>query len=89
MVPICFAHSLSYSVSVALASMCLLTLTFIHNELDGGANWAIRNLANGLAYAAFGSGATLIAGFNPHRLDGIAITAICVNAVVVATTIHA
>lgn len=63
LVPVCFLLSLCYSVEVLYSSIALVALTIIYDELNiHAAHWAARNIVNGLGFASFESGATLIAG---------------------------
>ncbi|KAM4065779.1 ubiA prenyltransferase family protein [Hirsutella rhossiliensis] len=86
---VCIVQSYGYSIQVVFASVALLTLTFAHNELGGHAHFVARNLLNSGGISCFEWGATLVAGSSPHGLDQVAQRAICVNAVIIFTTIHA
>ncbi|KAF9558398.1 hypothetical protein CPC08DRAFT_736438 [Agrocybe pediades] len=89
LVPACFLVSIAYSVEALYASISLVFLTFLYDELGAhSAHWAIRNAVNAGGFAAFEAGATLLAGRNPHRLDNIGILAICFSAGIFATTIQ-
>ena len=62
-VPACWALSALYSAQTFYASVALVALTVIYNELAAHKrHWAIRNLVNALGFAAFEAGATLVAG---------------------------
>lgn len=63
LVPICFSISLAMSVECLYASVCLVALTMIYNELGAHSNhWVIRNIMNAVGLGSFGWGASLIAG---------------------------
>jgi 1,4-dihydroxy-2-naphthoate octaprenyltransferase len=44
---------------------------------------------NGLGYAAFATGAVLLASPNRHALDEISLDALCISLALITTTIHA
>ncbi|KAI0062573.1 hypothetical protein BV25DRAFT_1803812 [Artomyces pyxidatus] len=90
LVPTCWALSALYSTEVLGASMAFITFTILYNERSGhSGHFLIRNLVNAAGYAAFETGATLIAGGNSHTLDRTAILSIYCSAGIVATTIQA
>ncbi|KAJ7654919.1 UbiA prenyltransferase family [Mycena rosella] len=90
LVPICGALSACYSVETVYASVALVCLTIIYNELSAhSGHWAVRNTVNAAGFASFEVGATLVAGGNPHILDDVAILSIAISAGIFATTIHA
>lgn len=62
LVPICFAVSGLYSAQTAFASIALVAVTIIYNELSAhSGHWAVRNLVNAVGLACFEAGSTLIA----------------------------
>lgn len=66
LVPICFAVSALYSVQTVYASIALVTLTILYDELGAHAgHWSTRNIVNGAGFAAFEWGSTLVAGEVP------------------------
>ncbi|KAI0819210.1 UbiA prenyltransferase family-domain-containing protein [Trametes gibbosa] len=88
-VPLCWRFSALYSVETVWASVVLAGLTFLYNELTAHRqHWVIRNVVNALGFASFEVGATLIAGSDPTRLDGIAMCSVLASAGIFATTIH-
>jgi len=90
LVPACWALSACYSLETFYASIALVALTVIYDELGAhSSHWLVRNLVNAAGFAAFETGATLIAGNDPHRLDGIGFMSICASAGIFATTIQA
>ncbi|KAI0313069.1 UbiA prenyltransferase family [Amylostereum chailletii] len=90
LVPACWALSACYSLETIYASVALVTLTVIYDELHAHAgHWTVRNTVNALGFASFEVGATLVAGSNPHALDSTGILAVCISAGIFATTIHA
>ncbi|KAJ7756756.1 UbiA prenyltransferase family-domain-containing protein [Mycena maculata] len=96
LIPMCGALSVCYSVETVYASIALVMLTIIYNELEAhSGHWLVRNTVNAAGFASFEVGATLVAGkcywlrYNPRRLDDIAILSIAISAGIFATTIHA
>ena len=55
------------SCPVALAFRPFSVFTIMHNELEGHRYWYMKNLTNGLGFAALGFGAVLIAGTSSCR----------------------
>ncbi|RDX47517.1 hypothetical protein OH76DRAFT_1354186 [Lentinus brumalis] len=90
LVPICWAYSALYSIETLYASMALVALTVIYDELGAHRmHWAIRNLVNALGFCAFETGATLVAaGRDPTTLDGVALWSIAASTGIFFTTIH-
>ena len=63
LIPICLLHSSLYSLQTVYASVAFALLTIIYNELHVDAGfWLLRNTVNGLGFAAFEWGTTLLAG---------------------------
>lgn len=63
LVPVCFLFSALYSRETVYASMALVALTIIYDELGAHArHWLIRNIVNGAGFASFEWGSTLVAG---------------------------
>ncbi|KAF9552396.1 hypothetical protein CPC08DRAFT_646965 [Agrocybe pediades] len=90
LVPVCFILSLAYSVEVLCVSIALVFLTFLYDELGAHAgHWIVRNAVNAAGFAAFESGATLIAGKDAHYLSNVGVLSICFSAGIFATTIQA
>ncbi|KAL1937899.1 hypothetical protein VTO73DRAFT_12792 [Trametes versicolor] len=88
-VPVCLRFSALYSAETVYASFALAFLTLLYNELTAHRrHWAIRNLVNAIGFASFEVGATLVAGANPTRLDGIALCSVLASTGIFATTIH-
>ncbi|KAI0827783.1 UbiA prenyltransferase family [Trametes gibbosa] len=88
-VPLCWRLSAFYSVETVWASVALVALTLIYNELTAHRrHWIIRNVVNALGFGSFEVGATLIAGADPTRLDGIALCSVLASIGIFATTIH-
>ncbi|KAI0657839.1 UbiA prenyltransferase family-domain-containing protein [Cubamyces menziesii] len=88
-IPICWRISALYSVETFYASVANVALTILYNELSAHkGHWIIRNVVNGLGFASFEVGATLIAGSNPRRMDDIAICSVLASFGIFATTIH-
>lgn len=95
-VPICIVYSVLFGYEVTASSLLLATLIFVYNELKASTLWAPRNLLNGLAYALFEAGATVIASTGgPFQaqgvdaLDNVTIAAVCISLAVNTTTIFA
>ncbi|KAI0316409.1 UbiA prenyltransferase family [Amylostereum chailletii] len=91
LVPACWALSACYSLQTVYASIVLVALTVIYDELHAHAgNWLVRNTVNALGFASFEVGATFVAvsGPIPHALDGTGILALCISAGIFVTTIH-
>ncbi|EIW54163.1 uncharacterized protein TRAVEDRAFT_132393 [Trametes versicolor FP-101664 SS1] len=88
-VPVCLRLSALYSAETVYASIALAFLTLLYNELTAHRrHWVIRNLVNALGFASFEVGATLVAGADPTRLDGIALCSVLASTGIFATTIH-
>lgn len=63
LIPLCLVISALYSAQAVYASVMFAFLTFIYNELHADAGfWLVRNVVNGLGFAAFEWGTTLLAG---------------------------
>ena len=72
LVPICWAWSAWYSVETLYASIALVALTVIYDELGAHrGHWIVRNLVNALGFCSFETGATLVAGASPYLNCGI------------------
>lgn len=74
LVPSCLALSACYSPLVVVASLSLCVLTYIYNEMGMHSYWVGRHILNGLGFASFEMGSTLLASqFKPlvisHSLD--------------------
>ncbi|KAF7357998.1 S-adenosyl-L-methionine-dependent methyltransferase [Mycena venus] len=90
LMPMCWALSLTYSKEVMFASMALSVFTIMYNELRGsGAHFMTRYALNGLGFAAFEAGTTLIAKDDKSHLDNAGWLAIFLSASIFATTIYA
>ncbi|CAL1711939.1 unnamed protein product [Somion occarium] len=90
LVPVVWAYSYWYSVQALYASMALVALTIVYDEVGAhAAHYVIRNIVNGLGFASFEMGATLVASSDRTYLDSTAILAIFLSASIFATTIHA
>lgn len=69
LVPMCWALSLIYSKEAMFSSMALSAFTLMYNELRGsGAHFATRYVLNGLGFAAFEAGTTLVASSWIHSM---------------------
>ncbi|CAL1711928.1 unnamed protein product [Somion occarium] len=89
LVPVCWLYSLCYSVETFYASVALVALTYIYDEMGAhSGHWIVRNVVNACGFASFEMGATLVATRDRTYLDGVAILAICCSAGIFATTIH-
>ncbi|KAH9934290.1 UbiA prenyltransferase family-domain-containing protein [Fomitopsis serialis] len=89
LVPLCLAVSWLYSTEVLWASVALVALTIIYNELSAhGKGWIIRNLVNAAGFASFEVGATLVATHGHKDFDWIARSAVYASAGIFASTIH-
>ncbi|CDO69434.1 hypothetical protein BN946_scf184791.g29 [Trametes cinnabarina] len=89
LVPACWLLSSLYSPQTVYASIALVALTIIYDELGAhGRHWIIRNLVNALGFASFEVGATLVAGNDPGRLDSVALLSVIASTGIFATTIH-
>ncbi|KAF9021323.1 hypothetical protein BDZ89DRAFT_1200267 [Hymenopellis radicata] len=85
----CFALSYWYSTSVLSASIALVALTVIYNELGAHSHhWLTRNAVNAAGFASFEWGSTLVAGADSDSLTDISLLAICISFGIFATTIQ-
>ncbi|KAF7376877.1 S-adenosyl-L-methionine-dependent methyltransferase [Mycena sanguinolenta] len=90
LMPMCWALSLTYSKEVMFSSMALSVFTAMYNELGGsGSHFMIRYALNGLGFAAFEAGTTLVARHDKSCLDTAGWLAIFLSASIFATTIYA
>ncbi|KAI0310846.1 UbiA prenyltransferase family [Amylostereum chailletii] len=90
LIPLCFALSGCYSIEAVYASIALVALTIVCDEMHAhAAHWIIRNSVNALGFASFEVGATLVGGVNSHALDCTGVLAVCVSTGIFATTIRA
>ncbi|KAJ6603685.1 hypothetical protein B0H10DRAFT_642304 [Mycena sp. CBHHK59/15] len=72
------------------SSMALSAFTTMYNELRGsGAHFMFRYALNGLGFAAFEAGTTLVAKDDKTFLDGAGWLSIVLSASIFATTIYA
>jgi 4-hydroxybenzoate polyprenyltransferase len=63
LVPACLGLSAVYSVQTLYASIALVTLTIIYDDLRASARgWIVRNVVNACGFASFEVGSTLVAG---------------------------
>ncbi|KLO12994.1 hypothetical protein SCHPADRAFT_874683 [Schizopora paradoxa] len=89
LVPTCWTLSACYSLETFYASIALVALTIIYDELGAhSGHWVIRNLVNALGFVSFEVGASLIAGNNRRSLDSIARISILCSAGIFFTTIQ-
>ncbi|EKM50879.1 uncharacterized protein PHACADRAFT_212805 [Phanerochaete carnosa HHB-10118-sp] len=89
LVPICFGFSLLHSAEALYASATFVALTFIYNELHVASGfWVFRNILNGMGFAAFEWGTTLMAGADGQHLNSAAQFAIFSSAAIITTTIQ-
>ncbi|KAJ7190579.1 UbiA prenyltransferase family-domain-containing protein [Mycena pura] len=90
LMPACWALSRAYSPETMYASMALSAFTALYNEGRGsGAHFVLRYALNGLGFAAFEVGTTLVAKDDKSSLDGAGWLAIFLSASIFATTIFA
>ncbi|KAF7369626.1 S-adenosyl-L-methionine-dependent methyltransferase [Mycena venus] len=90
LLPLCWALSLAYSKEVMFSSMALSAFTVMYNELRGsGAHFMTRYALNGLGFAAFEAGTTLVAKDDKSCLDSAGWLAIFLSGSIFATTIFA
>ncbi|KAJ7502599.1 UbiA prenyltransferase family-domain-containing protein, partial [Mycena galericulata] len=90
LMPMCWALSLAYSKEVMYSSMALSAFTTMYNELRGsGAHFVFRYALNGLGFAAFEAGTTLVARNDKAHLDTAGWLAIFLSGSIFATTIYA
>ncbi|KAJ7319084.1 UbiA prenyltransferase family-domain-containing protein [Mycena albidolilacea] len=90
LMPVCWVLSLAYSREAMFASMALSVFTMMYNELRGsGAHFMFRYALNGLGFAAFEAGTTLVAKNDKSCLDNAGWLAIFLSASIFATTIFA
>ncbi|KAJ7152978.1 UbiA prenyltransferase family-domain-containing protein [Mycena filopes] len=90
LIPACALLSLCYSIETLYSSAALVLFTLIYNEMAAhSGHWLVRNTVNAAGFASFEVGATLIAGYDPHQLDGVGLLSIAISAGIFATTIHA
>jgi len=62
LVPSCWGLSLYYGYNVLYASIALVALTILYNELSThSSNFITRNVVNAAGFASFEAGATLVA----------------------------
>ncbi|KAH9888317.1 UbiA prenyltransferase family-domain-containing protein [Cubamyces lactineus] len=81
-------YSMIYSKQTMYASLLFSIFTIMHNELEGHRYWYLKNLTNGLGFAALGFGAVLITGANHERPDRVAVLSIIFSSCIFATTTH-
>ncbi|KAI0657836.1 UbiA prenyltransferase family-domain-containing protein [Cubamyces menziesii] len=81
-------YSMAYSKQTMYASLLFSVFTIMHNELEGHRYWYMKNLTNGLGFAALGFGAVLIAGANHEQPDRVAALSIIFSSCIFATTTH-
>ncbi|KAJ7616433.1 hypothetical protein FB45DRAFT_1105532 [Roridomyces roridus] len=90
LLPMCWALSWAYSQEVLYASLLLTAFTTMYNELGGsGSHFVVRYALNGLGFAAFEAGTTLVARNDRHSLDAAGWLAIILSGAIFATTIFA
>ncbi|KAJ7616114.1 UbiA prenyltransferase family-domain-containing protein [Roridomyces roridus] len=90
LLPMCWALSRAYSKEVMYASLWLTAFTSMYNELGGsGKHFAVRYLLNGLGFAAFEAGTTLVARDDRTLLDATGWLSIFLSGSIFATTIYA
>ncbi|KAI0067242.1 hypothetical protein BV25DRAFT_1819550 [Artomyces pyxidatus] len=89
LLPLCTFLSALYGVEVLGASVAVSALTFAYNEMGGHKTYYWRDSINAVGFCSFEAGAMLLAGPDARTLDHVEIWAICLNAAVYATTIHA
>ncbi|KAI0653348.1 UbiA prenyltransferase family-domain-containing protein [Cubamyces menziesii] len=88
LIPACWLLSAYYSRQTVYASVALCTFTVMHNELAMHNHWFMKNVLNGLGFASFEVGATLIAGTDRTRLDDVAVLSVIASAGILVTTMH-
>ncbi|KAJ7057649.1 UbiA prenyltransferase family-domain-containing protein [Mycena amicta] len=89
LLPMCWALSLLYSKETMFASMALAMFTWMYNELHGSSTSVTRYALNGLGFAAFEAGTTLVARSDKTRLDSAGWLAIFLSGCIFASTIYA
>ncbi|KAF8212577.1 hypothetical protein K438DRAFT_1902713 [Mycena galopus ATCC 62051] len=90
LMPMCWALSLAYSKEAMFSSMTLSVFVLMYNELRGsGAHFLTRYGLNGLGFAAFEAGTTLVAKDDKSCLDHAGWLAILLSGSIFATTIYA
>lgn len=68
LVPVCWLYSLCYSVETFYASVALVALTYIYDEMGAhSGHWIVRNVVNACGFASFEMGATLVASKFLHQ----------------------
>ncbi|KAF7300857.1 S-adenosyl-L-methionine-dependent methyltransferase [Mycena kentingensis (nom. inval.)] len=87
--PAVWCLSAAYSKETLGASVALSFFTWWYNELGGSGRMCERYLLNGLGFAAFEAGTTLIAGNDRSGLDRAGWLAIFLSGSIFATTIYA
>ncbi|KAF7289942.1 S-adenosyl-L-methionine-dependent methyltransferase [Mycena indigotica] len=87
--PACWLLSRAYSQETMFASMALSVFTWMYNELHGNSRSLSRYALNGLGFAAFEAGTTLVARDDKTTLDGPGRLAILLSGCIFATTIYA
>ncbi|KAJ7128761.1 UbiA prenyltransferase family, partial [Mycena crocata] len=90
LMPMCWALSLAYSKETMFVSMVLTAFTYMYNELHGsGWHFVSRYLLNGVGFAAFEAGTTLVAKDDKTFLDGAGKLAVFLSGSILFTTIYA
>ncbi|KAJ7057615.1 hypothetical protein C8F01DRAFT_991679 [Mycena amicta] len=98
LLPMCWALSLLYSKETMFASapnclkyysMALAMFTWMYNERHGSSLSVTRQALNGLGFAAFEAGTTLVARNDKTHLDSTGWLAIFLSGCIIATTIYA
>lgn len=60
--PLCWLLSLCYTIETFWASVVLVALTILYDELGAhSGNYVVRNVVNAAGFAAFEMGATMVA----------------------------
>jgi len=89
LVPICVGYSATYSTHTATASIAFILGTLAYNDLEMHAShWIIRGCVNAWNMGSTEVGATLIAGSDRAKLDGVGLLAVLLSVTIYATTIH-
>ncbi|EED82975.1 predicted protein [Postia placenta Mad-698-R] len=89
LVPFCWAWSCWYSVETLYASIAMIALTIMYNELClCSGYWMVRYAMNAAGFVALEVGGTFVASIDRHHLDRTAVLSVCLSGAIYATTTH-
>jgi len=85
----CIGYSAMYSFPVVLATVAFIVGTITYDDIGAHAShWFIRGCSNAFNFGSLEVGATLIAGLDRTRLDGVGKLAVLLSVSIYASTIQ-